>query len=183
MIEVLKGFLPWILFSIFYGPSQGQFEIAIWLAFISTLILDRRSFKDGNILSWVSLGYFLFLLVSCYFFPWPGLKVNIWAVSNGVLAAMAFGSCLLKQPFTSQYAKKQVAKEHWKSPLFIQINLILSTIWGFIFLFTALLDWVQVHYIPLNTLLFLILNNAGWLVGILISKRFPSYWKNRKQKC
>ncbi len=89
MINILKGFLPWILFSAFYGNSPGQFETAMWIALVSTVILDRSSFKEGNILSWVSLGYFLLLLVSCYYFPSPWLQANMWVVSNLVLAAMA----------------------------------------------------------------------------------------------
>lgn len=181
MFEIIKGFLPWILFSVFYGNSSTQFEIALWIALISTVFLDRSSFKEGNILSWVSLLYFLVLLVSCYYFPSPWLQNNMWVVSNLVLAAMAFGSCWVKQPFTYQYAKKQVPKEHWNSALFIQINIILSHIWGIIFLLTALLDWVHVHYTHMNATLFFILNNLGWLVGIAISKKFPPYWKKRKQ--
>ncbi|MCX7123861.1 MAG: hypothetical protein NTV32_09440 [Gammaproteobacteria bacterium] len=182
MLNILKGFLPWILFSVLYGNTPGQFEIALWIALISTVILDRSSFKEGNILSWVSLVYFLLLLVSCYYFPSPWLQANMWVVSNGVLASMAFGSCLAKQPFTYQYAKKQVPKAHWNSSLFIQINTILTYIWGVIFLLTALIDWVHVHHAHMNTVLFLILNNLGWFVGMAISKKFPPYWKKRKQE-
>ncbi len=181
MLDILKGFLPWILFSAFYGNTPEQFKIALWIALISTVILDRKNFKEGNILSWVSLGYFFLLLVSCYFFPSHWLQTNIWAMSNLVLSAMAFGSYLVKQPFTYQYAKKQVPKERWNSPLFIQINNILTNIWGLIFLFTALIDWVHVHYSPMSMVMFMVLNNIGWFAGITLSKTFPPYWRKHKQ--
>jgi len=47
MVDILKGFLPWILFSAFYGPMQSQFETALWVTLISIVVLDKSSFKEG----------------------------------------------------------------------------------------------------------------------------------------
>jgi hypothetical protein len=54
------------------------------------------------------------------------------AVAAGVLACLVFGS-LLFVPFTEQYARETVPREHWSSPRFKAINRRLTALWGGVF--------------------------------------------------
>jgi hypothetical protein len=54
------------------------------------------------------------------------------AIAAGLLALIAFAS-LLFTPFTEQYARESVPREHWGSPTFKQINRRITLMWAFIF--------------------------------------------------
>lgn len=177
---MLKSFLPWILYSIFYGNNPEQLMLAIGVALVSSLIFDWKDLKAGFILTRCTFIYFLALLifVSLYHSIW--LEKNMWLVSNLMLAAIAFGSVLIKKPFTIQYAKQKIPEIYWNNPLFIEINHILTMIWGAIFLFTALTNYLHADVLKLHGVLYFIVNNIGWVIGAYVSKKFPDYWKKRK---
>jgi hypothetical protein len=50
------------------------------------------------------------------------------------LAAVTFGSIFVKNPFTLQYAYETVDKALWENPHFIQVNVVMTGVWGGIFL-------------------------------------------------
>jgi hypothetical protein len=54
------------------------------------------------------------------------------AIAAGLLALIAFTS-LLFTPFTEQYARESVPREHWGSPTFKQINRRITLLFGFVF--------------------------------------------------
>jgi len=54
------------------------------------------------------------------------------AIAAALLALIAFGS-LLFTPFTEQYARESVPREHWGSPTFKQINRRITLMWGWVF--------------------------------------------------
>ncbi|HLB55868.1 MAG TPA: carotenoid oxygenase family protein [Coxiellaceae bacterium] len=180
MFNIFRSFLPWILYSMFTGMGYFSMTIGIYVALGSTLIFDWKDLKVGFILTRCTFFYFFALLifVSLYHSVW--LENNMWLVSNSMLAAIAFGSTLIKKPFTMQYAKQKVPEIHWNSPLFNEINYILTIIWGVIFLFTALTNYLHSDALKLHGVLYFILNNIGWFIGAYVSKKFPEYWKKRK---
>src|SRR3990167_10317554 len=104
MAEMIKGFLPWILYSIFFGNTPKQFMIAILAALISSFIFNFKEIKQKFILTCATLVYFALLLILTLLFHWSWLRTNAWLISNLALAAIAFGSVIIKQPFTIQYA-------------------------------------------------------------------------------
>lgn len=181
MISMTKGFLPWILYSIFYGTNPLQFYISLGVAIVSSLLLNWQDYKDGFILSWTTLIYFLTLIAVNYLFHPLWVQRNMWLISNLILAFMAFTSFLLKQPFTAQYAKRFVVRDYWNTKMFTQINNILCNIWGGIFLLTAVIHYLSIKkLLPSSGFTYIILTNIGWLIGAYISKEFPKSWKKRQ---
>jgi len=178
---MLKGFIPWILYSIFYSNNPTQLKIAISVALASSLMLDWKDLKAGFILTRFTLIYFLVLLifVSLYHSIW--LEKNMWVVSNLMLAAIAFVSILIKKPFTMQYAKQKAPEIYWNNSIFIEINNILTAIWGVIFLFAALTNYLHSDVLRLNGTLYFIVNNIGWVIGAYVSKKFPAYWRVKRK--
>ncbi|MCX7125513.1 MAG: carotenoid oxygenase family protein, partial [Gammaproteobacteria bacterium] len=180
MFSILRGFLPWILYSVLYGSNPEQYMLAISAALASSVIFDWKELKAGFILTRGTFFYFLLLLVLTAVFHWQWLQDNTWLISNCMLAGITFTSALIGKPFTLQYAKQQVREELWENAFFLQINYILTNIWGVIFLLTALVNYFHVEDPKINGLSYIILSNIGWFVGMYINKWFPDYWKARK---
>ncbi|MCX7120842.1 MAG: hypothetical protein NTZ67_03580 [Gammaproteobacteria bacterium] len=179
MFGILRGFLPWILYSVFYGSKPDQFMLAIGVALVSSVLLDWKELKAGFILTCCTAIYFALLLALTAIFHWSWLQSSTWLISNCVLAAIAFGSALLGKPFTMQYAKREVAEEHWNGLLFKQINYMLTLTWGVIFLLTAAVNYFYVQDPKINGTMYVILSNVGWFIGAYINVAFPKYWKAR----
>lgn len=59
-----------------------------------------------------------------------------------VLASMA-----LRQPFSLQYARERVAREHWDSPAFLHVNYVISAAWASAFGVLVLAD-AMMAYVP-----------------------------------
>lgn len=180
MIDVFKGFLPWILYSLFYSDNTKQFIIAVVAALAANFIIDRKDLKEKFILSWGTVIYFSLLLILTLLFHWHWLQTNSWVISNLALAVIVFTSAILKRPFTMQYAKRQVSDEYWQTPLFIQINYILTITWGCIFILTAAVNFLYIEDPKLNPVLYFILSNIGWVIGIYFNKVFPPFWRKYK---
>ena len=96
----------------------------------------------------VTLGYFAVHAIITLAFGSPFLKTYGPIVNSLVLAGMAFGTLAMKNPFTYQYAKEDWDKSYWTDPAFIQINEIITGVWGGIFLFNALLGALAVICLP-----------------------------------
>lgn len=174
MLNILIGFLPWILYSVFSG------RIAMIVALAAILIFDRKDLKAGFILPCCTFAYFSVLLMVSLFYHSHWLMQNMWLISNGVLACISFGSAIIKQPFTMQYAKKQTPEAYWSSPLFLEINYILTIAWGFLFLVGAFTNYLHVSHWHLQGFTYFIVNNIGWAIGAYFTAVFPGYWKKRK---
>ena len=59
-------------------------------------------------------------------FASPGTRawLELWGgeVANLAVFAIAFGSVLLRMPFTLQYAREDVAEEYWPEPEIPRLN-------------------------------------------------------------
>jgi hypothetical protein len=136
-----RGFVPWIIFWVVAGPST--WEYAAGGALLAALILAIPSGDRGSIkmLDVVSILFFAALTVAGLILDrseldW--LEDYSQAISSGVLALVVLGS-LAFLPFTEQYARDSVPREHWDSPLFKQVNRLLTLVWGLVFALSAVL--------------------------------------------
>ncbi len=58
-------------------------------------------------------------------------------LTNIALVVFAFGSILLRNPFTLQYAKESTPEEYWATPLFLHINYVITAVWALAFTWSA----------------------------------------------
>lgn len=136
-----RGFVPWIIFWVVAGPSSWEF--AAGGALLAALILAIPSDDRGSLklLDVVSIVFFAALTVAGLILDRSDLD---WledysqAISSGALAIVVLGS-LAFVPFTEQYARESVPRENWGSPLFKQINRVLTLVWGLVFALSAVL--------------------------------------------
>jgi hypothetical protein len=63
------------------------------------------------------------------------------------LMLIVLASIALRQPFTLQYAREVVGREHWHSPDFVHTNYVISAAWAVAFGVLVLADLVMA-YVP-----------------------------------
>ena len=157
------GFVPWIIFWVVSGPST--WEWAALGAALAAIILMIPSIERGNpkILDTATAIFFIVLSLVALFVDRQTLGLlehYSQLISYGVLAIVAFGS-LLFMPFTEQYARETVPREHWDSPTFKRINRVLTAMWGTVFVLLALCQVVY-EIAPSQKSLF------NWIIPIVL---------------
>ncbi len=173
-MRIILSFAPWILYGILIG--YARVEIAVIASFVAACICELKGLKKGFILAWGTLLFFLFLLGLVFFRPdsLPLLHASLF--SNGALAAISLFSLAINKPFTLQYAREQVAKEYWVSPLFIRSNQILTGVWALCFCASTIGSLLHLYALISNssyqTLLW-----GPFAFAIIFTRRFPSWYK------
>lgn len=175
----IQSFLPWILYFILAGHAQQQLDTAIIVAAITSIIFEFKGLKKGFILSWGTLLFFIFMFVAVILFKSRWIANYAWIFSNGALALIAWGSILIREPFTIQYAKEQVSKDKWQHPLFIKINYLLTIVWGLIFLMGIGLHIVRIYYLIPNGWIYELISYVPLIFGIWFTSWFPTYYRSR----
>ena len=137
-MSVLLTFIPWLLYWVLL--SVGNFYLAVWLAFISALVLNLNEWRQGNskILTLGTTAFFLLmvLLVTLTRPSWAWREFSL--MGSPALALIVFISIIVRKPFTLQYAMETTPKERWSSPSFIHANYIITWAWLVAFLFMSL---------------------------------------------
>jgi all-trans-retinol 13,14-reductase len=179
MLQVLIGFIPWIIFWSLSGP--GLWTLAVLGALLAAVgLVSWRGIKRRDIktMEVVSLGYFTVHAVVTLAIGSPFFKEFGPVLNSLVLAGMAWGTLLAKSPFTYQYAKEDWPKELWKDPLFRMTNMIITGVWGVIFLINTGLGALSLAYPQHHILLNAIIANLLVGLGIAFSALFPDWFPN-----
>ncbi|WP_243636579.1 hypothetical protein [Rhodococcus sp. Eu-32] len=149
----LSGLAPWIAMSLIVGP--GRFEeaasIALGMSVLLLVLGHRRGWslrndpdrRGGRVktMEWFDVAYFAVIAVIGLFASDRVISwMELWSgeMTNIALVVFAFGSILLRNPFTIEYAKEQAPEEVWDTPLFRKINYRITLAWALAFAFSAL---------------------------------------------
>lgn len=180
--SLIRSFLPWILYFIIVGPSQKQHDIAVCVAAFTSIAFEMPNLKKGFVLSWGTLIFFVFLLITSVIFRNAFITKYEWVLSNGMLALITFFSILIKKPFTIQYAKEEVAQEYWSSPLFIKINYLLSAMWGLSFLVCLSLNIIHITVPAFTGWPYEVSTYVPTIFAAWFTSWFPDWYKTRVMK-
>lgn len=137
-MSVFITFIPWLSYWIFL--SMGKIYEAVWVAFVTALFVELNEIfkKKPRILSIGTLVFF-FLMALLITFTRPfWLWHEISLMGNLALALIALVSILIRKPFTLQYAMESTPKERWKTPEFLQANIVITRGWCVAFIMTSL---------------------------------------------
>jgi hypothetical protein len=133
----LSGLTPWIAMSLIVGP--GRFEEAASIALGLSVLFIALGHRNGGRIKKMELfdvisaiGLFASAGTIAWMELWSGEMTNI------ALVVFAFGSILLRNPFTLEYAKEQVEEDVWDTPLFRKVNYRITLAWALAFSFSAL---------------------------------------------
>ncbi len=180
MPNILRGFLPWILFFALSGHSNTSVEMATSAALISHIIFNHHALKKGFVLDWGTLLFFVLFSINVFILQYIAITNNGFLISNCALAVIAWISLIISKPFTLQYAKSHVALEVTKSPLFILINYILTVAWAILLSLMALPNLLEI-YDPIKYASDI---NLGvsillMLIGVWLTQKFPDWFADK----
>jgi hypothetical protein len=127
--------VPWVVFTLL--AQHSTLKAAAVVALIAAAAIMIRSIVGGG-LKLLELGaviaFVAFTVAAFAGDHATGLWMSRYsrAIAAALLALIAFAS-LLFTPFTEQYARDQVPREFWSSPMFKATNRRLTVMWGSVF--------------------------------------------------
>ena len=147
-VKLLLSFAPWIAFLIIARDSLMRVEIGLVAALVLSVVMAVLKLHRG-IIMWVGLMFFTAAAVAVIGFH------DIWTVRHlGVLAngALALGSWItlaIGRPFTLEYARAHTDPSKWDDPLFIRVNVLLTSVWASVFTVNTAIAWTLMkHLLP-----------------------------------
>ncbi|MFE3602467.1 hypothetical protein [Streptomyces sp. NPDC059142] len=177
------GLLPWIIFAVVVGPGRFELGVGLSLACAVAVVLAGRIWRPHG--SWKLLEVcdvaFFGVLAVVGALATPGalrwLETYAGEIANLALVVIAFGSMALRSPFTLPYAREQVPRAHWGSPVFLRTNYLITGVWGAAFLVAAVAGGYAdlVQHDPDNIW-------TGWIVqiaAIVVALRFTRWYPAR----
>lgn len=140
-LKKLRGFMSWIVFALFPNSEVAWAALAGLAIALVQFFQDRRRGTplDAMVLDVATL--FFFGVLSVTGFAAPHLPLGAWSspLSFGWLAITAWGSIVLRQPFTLAMARQRVGREIWEQPAFVRSQFALTRLWAIIFTLTTAL--------------------------------------------
>jgi hypothetical protein len=142
---LLLAFSPFIVFAVverLFGIPAGLGAAALTSAalVVRDLLAPGRSPKLLEIGSFLLFGG-LSLLVPLLGGEWSVAGVRL-RVDAGLLLIVLL-SMVLGRPFSLQYARESVDRQHWDSPEFVRINYVISAAWAVAFAVLVAADVVM----------------------------------------
>ncbi|MFB6520537.1 hypothetical protein [Streptomyces sp. NPDC056401] len=137
------GLSPWIVFALVVGPGRFEWAVGLALAISVCLVVGSRLLNPGSSLKILELADVVFfaILTVVGLFADDGtrrwLETYAGEIANVTLFAVALGSILAGVPFTLQYAREQVDRKFWDTPVFKRTNYVITGVWGLAFLINA----------------------------------------------
>jgi putative polyketide hydroxylase len=149
MANIIKSFIPWILFFILFGHSQGSIEIASIAALISHLVLNFQTIKKGFVFDIGGLLFFALYALNVFIIQYPIITNNGYLLSGLAIAIIAWVSLFIKKPFSLQYAQLNAPAEAKHSPLFLFVNYVITLIWAVLLTLMILPNIIEAFH-PFN---------------------------------
>jgi hypothetical protein len=135
----LRGFAPWIAFAAVSSAGRQWGALTGLLLGLWLLRQDRRAgvAADALILEGSTIVYFAALTALSFARLDNGLQEWSGAMSLGWLAVTAWATLAAKRPFTLGIARRRTPPEVWHTPVFLRINVVLTSVWAASFTVTA----------------------------------------------
>ena len=144
--KFLISFAPWIAFLIIARDTLGRVEAGLVVALVLSVVMAVARLHRG-IVMWVGLVFFSAATVAVLGFH------NIWTIrhlgvlANGALAVGAWITLAVGRPFTLDYARAHTDPSKCNDPLFIKVNVQLTSLWAATFTFNTAVAWAQAHHL------------------------------------
>ncbi len=173
-MSYLRGFIPWIVFAV-VGSAHWQWGALTALVAGGYLFaMDRRRglSAEALILEQSTIAFFTVLSVLAFAAPDSGLRDYGGALATGWLALTAWATLAVRRPFTTGIAKRQAPPEVWTNPVFLRINVVLTSVWALAFTLTATALAV-IDAEALGSTASTAVQVAGFAIPAVITARYP----------
>lgn len=146
-MNMLLAFAPFIAFVVIERLAGVPAGLAAG-AIVAAVLLVRDLATPGRHAKLLEIGtLLLFGALTAYALAndvqWSIAAVRLRVDAGLMLIVLA--SIALRQPFTLQYARENVDREHWNSPHFLRINYVISAVWAVAFGVLVLADIVMAY--------------------------------------
>jgi len=163
-LSVFTGFLPLILL----WSIPNHYAIILGTAMVLILLINDIIMKNTGILRIVLTVFFLTASVLYFYCQLSIILEQKTLISFILLTLTGFITAAIGKPYTMYDARAGYHKSFWGSPLFIEVNILITRIWAVIYLINTVI------LLSLgNSFLALVLSNAIIVVGIISSIAIP----------
>lgn len=184
MFAIFLGFLPWIAYFLLSGDSRSSHLLAMSIALLMMVVLDRKALKKGFILVWGGTVFFSSLLIISLCTSTLWFSANAGLLGNIALMLITWFSLIIGKPFTLQYAREETDPKAWDSPLFWHINIVLTGVWGLSFTLLTSMSLLRRYFDIPDNMLYQTLTYLPSILAIIFTKHFPTYsQKQFREKC
>ncbi|MEE1800459.1 hypothetical protein PUR57_17585 [Streptomyces sp. JV176] len=177
------GLLPWIIFAVVVGPGRFELGVGLSLACALAVVAAGRIWRPHSSWKLLELCDVVFFAVLAVVGALAADGTSRWLetyageIANIALVLIAFGSMAFRAPFTLPYAREQVPRSRWDSPLFLRTNYVVTGVWGAAFLVGAVAGGYAdlVQHAPDNIW-------TGWIIqiaAIVAALRFTRWYPAR----
>ncbi len=171
VLKSLAPWTPWIAFLIIAQGSLGRLRTGLVVALVLGVVLAAVKLFRG-VLMWAALLFFAGALIAVF-----GLH-NTWAlkhlgvIANVMLATGAWGSLVVRKPFTLDYARPRIDPSKWNDPVFLRVNRMITTAWAVVFTVNAAVAVAMSRHI-VSAPIGLTLTFAGLMCASVFSSWYP----------
>jgi hypothetical protein len=177
----LVGLSPWILYSVVEGPSRLELSAGLALA-LAVVIVSLNWIRGGTpkLLEYSDVAYFGALTVVVAFASADTQHwLELWGgeVANIAVFAIAFGSILVRNPFTLSYAREDTPEEYWHTPEFLRVNYLITWVWVVAFAIEAASGLVGDAVLHNSNNIW-----TGWIIQtlpLIVAAQFTIWYPNR----
>lgn len=140
-LNAMIDFIPLIIMWSVGGANGLNWGIIISII----VVLIRGLNKNLGIMTIVVLVYFIISNIGYEYFDIEILKVESTLISYIVLSIMCFTSILADRPFT-MYVSKDSYSSIYNTPLFIEMNKLISAVFGVCYVINAILSFLDIPF-------------------------------------
>jgi hypothetical protein len=180
-LGLILGFLPLAVYGILAGATLSSTLMALGAAGMTTILTGWSDLRKGMLLSWANLVMFggFLAIIGVLGLQWivPFMSILIY----GTLTTVTIASMLAGRPFTLQYAREMVDPALWERPAFIQVNLLMTGVWGGVFAVNLSLSAVAANSPGFIGCLAQNLTYGMLALGILFTLWYPAHLKKKGQ--
>jgi hypothetical protein len=177
---IVLGLAPFILFFVLMrvvSPFAG-----LLAAFAVAVLLGLWEWRRGAKIKVLEIGSLILFggLVLYTYVARPEWTVaTVRLVVDGGVFVIAVASLAINQPFTLQYAREQVPRELWTSPLFMDTNRRITGVWAAAFAVMTGAD-AAAQYVPAIPLWFDVAATvAAFVAAVWFTRWYPAVVRRR----
>ena len=175
-MNYVRGFAPWLCYAVL---SAFDWRLGLGTAALAALVLLLLQLRGGNIdiLGAATCAFFVVTAIVAIADPASVLHNWITPLANGVLAATALTSLIVRKPFTLSIARTQVPEKFWRSPRFIQVNMVLTSIWASAFTASAIASALVIAFAHAATVPLVVIQILAFVIPVVASGRYANHAK------
>ena len=178
-IKLLLSFAPWLAFLIIAHDSMFRLKLGLLVAFTLTIVMGVLRLHRGVIL-WAGVCFFTYATIAVVFFEHAWTIRHMGILANGALALSTWYTIAIKKPFTEDYAREHTPPSLWNNPVFIRTNLIIASIWGGSFTFSAFIAWHKMAYQTFPDWQYELTSYSAMLASIVFTNWYPLHIKRQR---